>query len=246
MSERYGMGFVHFGIRGAPEIPGVEPANIGRIRSELKSAGMQILEGGIDNIQSCYAGYCSEGLADGQSLLKRLEPVVAELGIVDPAMTISASGCPNSCGIAHLSEIGFHGVVEPEVDVDACTGCELCLTVCKRKAITLKDNLGVIDKKECRYCGQCIAICPSGAIRERRKGFAVLVGGKAGEDTRLGETIAEFISEDDAFELGRRYLVIARDNRTTVGGIVERVGIAAFKKMVSEGSAKDGRPKVGR
>ena len=244
ISERYGKGFVHFGIRGAPEIPGVEPANIGSIRTELKSAGMEMMEGGIDNIQSCYAGYCSEGLADGQSLLKRLEPVVAELGIVDPAMTISASGCPNSCGIAHLSEIGFHGVVEPEIDADACTGCELCLTVCKKKAITLQGNLGIIDKSECRYCGQCIAICPSEAIREKRKGFAVLVGGKAGENTRLGETIAEFISEDEAFELGRRCLVLARDNRSTVGDIVDRVGIAGFKKMLWGEDDRAGRPKA--
>ncbi len=230
--DRYGVGFVHFGIRGAPEIPGVDPAKAGSIRAELKSAGMEVLEGGIDNIQSCYAGYCSEGLADGQSLLKRFEPVVAELGLVNPAMTISASGCPNSCGIAHLSDIGFHGVVEPEVDADACTGCELCLAVCKRKAIRLQDNLGIIDKSECRYCGQCIAICPSGAISEKRKGFAVLVGGRAGEGTRLGETIAQFISEDEAFELGRRCLVLASHNQSTVGEIIDRAGIAAFKRMV--------------
>jgi dissimilatory sulfite reductase (desulfoviridin) alpha/beta subunit len=244
ISDHYGLGFVHFGIRGAPEIPGVDPVNMGSIRAELESAGMEVLEGGIDNIQSCYAGYCSEGLADAQTLLKRLEPVVAELGLVDPAMTISASGCPNSCGIAHLSEIGFHGVVEPDIDVNACTGCELCLAVCKRKAISLRGNLGTIDMSACRYCGQCIAICPSGAIREKRKGFAVLVGGKAGEDTRLGETIAQFVSEDKAFELGRRCLMLARDSRSTVAEIIDTVGIVGFKTMLSDDVERGSRPRA--
>ena len=243
VSERYGLGFVHFAIRGAPEIPGVESAQKSKVRAELKAVDMDLLEGGIDNFQSCYAGYCSEGLGNGQSLLKRLEPRVSELGIANPEMTISASGCPNSCGIAHLSDIGFHGVVEPEVDAAACTACELCLAVCKRKAISIKEGVGAIDIKECRYCGQCIAICPSGAIREKRKGFSVLVGGRSGERTQLGETIAEFITEDEAYRLGERLLVLAQKNNSTIATLIDRVGVTEFRKMASSKAGRRGATK---
>ena len=232
VADRYGVGIVHFAIRGAPEIPGVDLAEKVAVRAELQAVGMGLLEGGVDNIQSCYAGYCSEGLVNGQSLLKRLEPMVTELGIDNPEITISASGCPNSCGIAHLSDIGFHGVVEPEIDAEACTGCELCLAVCKRKAISVKNNLGYIDQDQCRYCGQCIAICPSQAIREKRKGFAVLVGGRSGENTRLGATVAQFVSEDEALKLGRRCLELAKESNSSIARIVDREGIAVFKQMI--------------
>lgn len=40
-------------------------------------------------------------------------------------------------------------------------------------------------------------ICPFDAIAEKRKGFAAIVGGREGEDTRLGEVIAEFLSEEE-------------------------------------------------
>jgi sulfite reductase beta subunit-like hemoprotein len=37
-------------------------------------------------------------------------------------------------------------------------------------------------------------------------GFAVLVGGKEGEDARLGEVIAEFLSEEEALQVTERCL----------------------------------------
>lgn len=46
-----------------------------------------------------------------------------------------------------------------------CTGCGGCISICKKKAITLLQNKkgffeAVIDKKKCIYCGLCEKVCP--------------------------------------------------------------------------------------
>lgn len=233
MAERYGKGFVHFAVRGSPEIPGVDKSNLSSIRQELLTVGMQLLEGGIDNLQSCFGNYCSEHQADPQSLLRKIEEKVRELELDDRDIKISAAGCPNSCGIAHLNDIGFYGVVEPEINAAKCNGCELCVPACKRKAIGVRKNTVVINWGECVHCGQCIVACPFGALTEKRKGFAVLVGGSEGKDTRLGEVIEEFLSEEEALALTETCLKIMKEKGSSAAIIIDEVGIEKFKEMLS-------------
>lgn len=235
IAERYGHGFVHFVVRGSPEIPGIDKSQLESIRQELQAAGMSILDSGIDNLQSCFGNYCGESNADPQSLLRKIEPMVAELGLNNPNIRISAAGCPNSCGIAQLNDIGFYGVAEPEVDTANCNGCELCVPICKTQAITVRDNLAVIDEAKCKHCSQCIVICPFDAIVEKRKGFAVFVGGSEGEDTRLGEMIAEFLSEEEALQITERCLRTLKEKNVSAAAIIDEVGIEEFKGMLVPG-----------
>jgi dissimilatory sulfite reductase (desulfoviridin) alpha/beta subunit len=125
--------------------------------------------------------------------------------------------------------------VEPEVDVNTCTGCELCVAVCKRKARKIADGVAVIDRERCRNCSQCIAACPFNAIVEKRQGFAMLVGGREGRDTRLGEVIAEFLSEKEVLEISERCLKIMQENNTDAAVIIEEIGIEIFKKRLLQG-----------
>ncbi len=232
IAERYGHGFVHFVVRGSPEIPGIDKGQLESIRKELQDVDMQILDKGIDNLQSCFGDYCTESNVNPQSLLKRIEKRVEELDLNNLNIRVSATGCPNSCGIAQLNDIGFMGIVEPEIDTAKCNGCALCLPVCKTKAIKIKDGVAVIDKEECKYCAQCVVICPFDAIIEKKKGFAVFVGGKEGKDTRLGEVIAEFLSEEETFRVAERCLRIVNDKKTNVATIINEVGIEKFKEML--------------
>ncbi len=236
IAERYGHGFVHFAVRGSPEIPGIDNGQLESIRKELQDVGLQILDKGIDNLQSCFGDYCTESNVDPQSLLKRIEKRIEELDLNNLNIRVSATGCPNSCGIAQLNDIGFMGIIEPEIDTAKCNGCALCLPVCKKKAIEIKDGVAIIDKEECKYCGQCIVICPFDAIIEKNKGFAVFVGGKEGKDTRLGEVIAEFLSEEETFRVAEKCLRIVKDKETNVAAIINEVGIEKFKEMVAPGT----------
>ena len=232
IAEKYGKGFVHFTVRGAPEIPCIEKEHLEGIRQELNGAGMELLDRGIDNLQTCYGNYCTESNADPQSLLRRIDKLAGGLGLTSLDIKISASGCPNSCGIAHLNDIGFYGVVEPEIDSGTCNGCELCVPICKRKAIKVTGGVAVIDREKCRNCGQCIVVCPSDAIIEKRRGFAVLVGGREGEDTRLGEIIAEFLSEEEALEVTERCLKFLMERNSDVATIIDEVGLEEVKQQL--------------
>ncbi|HOL67645.1 MAG TPA: RnfABCDGE type electron transport complex subunit B, partial [bacterium] len=45
-----------------------------------------------------------------------------------------------------------------------CIGCGRCVRICPEKAITLENNLAVIDPERCTNCGRCVPECPRKVI----------------------------------------------------------------------------------
>jgi len=232
LAEKYGSGLIHFAVRGAPEIPGVATGSIPKVSRELAAVNLELIKDNIENFQSCFGGYCSEGVADPQTLLKRLEKHIKSLNIPNLKISISGAGCPNSCGIAHLSDIGFHGVVLPVIDTIRCTGCGLCAVACKRKTIELKDKKAVIEYSNCAFCGACRSACTQQAVMEKKKGLAVLLGGRGGPETRLGIRIAQFVSEDRAFEMADNLLRLIKRTGLDTGQLIEKMGFNGVKKSI--------------
>ena len=57
---------------------------------------------------------------------------------------------------------------------DKCKGCELCISVCPKKILALKDDIinkkgyhpaGIVDQESCIGCSSCALMCPDGVIR---------------------------------------------------------------------------------
>ncbi len=53
----------------------------------------------------------------------------------------------------------------PQIDLLACTGCGDCVTVCPTGALTLTMGKATVARPDaCSYCADCEAVCPPGAI----------------------------------------------------------------------------------
>ena len=233
VAEQYGKGIIHFGVRGSPEIPGVDKKSLWKIKKELAEVDLRTLDQGIDNIQACFGEYCTESVVNNQSLLQKIDGKIAALNLNNRNIKISGSGCPNSCGISHINDLGFLGEVKPRIDDKNCIGCEICVPVCKVAAMEMDGSLVTIDDDMCKHCGQCISICPFDAIIEEQKGFTILAGGKEGEDTRFGKVIAEFLSEEEALSITEKCLIIMKEKNTNVSEIIDQEGFEHFKNSLT-------------
>lgn len=58
------------------------------------------------------------------------------------------------------------GPVARKVCKVACIACGACVRACKVGAISLKDNVALIDYSKCTECGDCVAKCPTKCIIE--------------------------------------------------------------------------------
>lgn len=55
--------------------------------------------------------------------------------------------------------------VLPLILEERCTGCGDCVELCPVGALELRDDHAVLARPEdCRYCADCEMICPEGAI----------------------------------------------------------------------------------
>jgi len=85
---------------------------------------------------------------------------------------LCVKACPNSlisvdnAGIvvAVLCKNIERGAVVRKKCSKGCIGCRKCVTGCLSEALTVEDNLAVIDYKKCSLCGGCADVCVTGSI----------------------------------------------------------------------------------
>ncbi len=77
--------------------------------------------------------------------------------------TVFFKGCPLSCKWCANPESQY---VFPEIMLrqQLCQACGECISVCDINAITIIDNVALIDRDKCNRCMNCVRACPAGTL----------------------------------------------------------------------------------
>lgn len=73
---------------------------------------------------------------------------------------------PQEAATAVMCSNKQKGADARKVCKNACIACRKCEKACPHGAITVTDNLAVIDYNKCTYCGLCVNECPTGCLKK--------------------------------------------------------------------------------
>ncbi len=102
---------------------------------------------------------------------------VKKLPVVDEEKCAACGKCVAACPKGVLELCGVNDAVSllcrntdklkavMDVCKAGCIGCQKCAKSCPFEAITMENNLPVIDHGKCRSCQKCAEVCPTGAIK---------------------------------------------------------------------------------
>ena len=77
--------------------------------------------------------------------------------------TYFLKGCPLKCTWCCNPE-GQSFRPELKVSYDRCNGCERCIPVCPKKALSMRDGIVVVDRDACDGCMECLDVCYTDAL----------------------------------------------------------------------------------
>ena len=73
---------------------------------------------------------------------------------------------PQQAAVAVMCSNKQKGADARKACQNACIGCKKCEKACPSGAVTVKDNLAVIDYTKCTGCGACAEQCPTGCLKK--------------------------------------------------------------------------------
>ncbi len=234
LAEKYGQGEIHNSVRQSIEIPYVHYQHFDTIVTELKEIDWSVASCGPRiRVPTACAGctYNPNGLMDSLAMCLEVDRRYFGISTGHHKFKISFAGCPIDCVRTREMDLGFQGIVEPELIEKLCNACELCITACEEKALTMVNNLPVRDLSKCIYCGDCIKVCPLDAMIVGRKGWLVRVGGKHGRHPLLSYEIAQFLQDEQCFPLIEKTMEWYQANaegRERIGAAIGRLGLSKY------------------
>lgn len=149
---------------------------------------------------------CPKAAQNWQSLYEKLTTALAPLNLkavfgrkFDPLLyhhvpKLCLAGCPNGCSQPRIKDFGMIGYIRPLVTQNACSSCQACVWACLEKAITLNTGPS-IDPELCLECGDCIRVCPTGALSRGETGWKLYLGGRVGRHPRFAELANSFATD---------------------------------------------------
>lgn len=237
IAEKYGRGELHLTTRQTVEIPWIKSADIEEAKKEIASIGLSLGASGprFRVVTACPGDrVCKHGQKDSQEFAKEIDRRFFGTGLPHK-FKIAVSGCPNACTKPRENDIGFSGMVEPEIVPQNCIGCRKCQNICKEKAIMVEGNVTSINQEKCALCGDCIRACPADSIKAKRTGYAVYAGGKMGRHPKLGKLVASFVSEEEGLDIIEKSLDLYRLHgvpKERFGDMVQCIGFDTYLTKV--------------
>ena len=263
VAEKYGRGLLHLTRRLGIEIPWVKTEDLEEARLKLREAGIVLAGCGpkMRAVDVCKGDVCPYSTLDvckvGMEFDRRLFNA-DDPEIFPHKLKISVSGCTIGCSKPQFNDIGLMGLAEPGLNLEECTGCHLCAEVCLdygslddfTQAFTMVENkeglpkeIPVYDADKCIYCADCIKVCPTDAIFTKRIGLALFIGGKFGRHPRWATRVADFLTEEEVFQIVERVCKWWKENGKRgerLGQTMDRLGLEKFKQgALSGGSWED-------
>ena len=225
---------MHITVRQSIEVPYVHYQHFDDIGQELAQIGWSVASCGPRiRVPTACAGcsYNPNGLMDTQALCAEIDRRYFGTETAHHKFKISLSGCPIDCFRTREMDLGFQGMMEPELDEVLCNGCTLCVKACEEKALTMEGELPRRDLSKCNYCGDCVKVCPVDAMLVRRRGWLARVGGRHGKHPLYAYEVAQFISDEQACALIEKTLAWYREKgrgRERIGGVFARLGLSSY------------------
>ena len=193
-------------------------------------------------VRMCAA--CPRSLCDVRSVAEKAARMIEQSGVPESVvkrvkgpilrhhrLSVSISGCCNSCSQPQIADFGVQGRARPVIASGTCTDCEACVTACAEKAVVVSDSEPVIDSALCIDCGDCAQACPTGAITTGLCGFTVLVGGKLGRRPQLARTLLDFADENAllaALQVCCEVFANEMEPGERMANAVDRIGVSAL------------------
>jgi len=134
---------------------------------------MRPSEGAQDLAKTMKVAVDKDGfLAEAHPKLKPVESVTSGIFYAGaaqapkdiPEAVAQASGAAAKAICILSQEQLFHSPMVAEVEFNLCTGCGMCVDVCRYDAISLKDGKAEVTDVLCEGCGTCQATCLRAAV----------------------------------------------------------------------------------